>query len=181
MLVECGFTKAQAPDGSEWTFTPALGRIATLGDPREIVQLFADLHGPRATEAARYVLACLCDQDDVTPLIGWRDESGRHPGAMPEAEQVLIARHLMQHGIIGKAKPGNGGGKYAETFNAAEFVAAAVAHLGMQPSAAEALSMSELQLALEAKFPEMRKAERPSRDEYRDFMARVNKKGASGG
>lgn len=178
MLVECGFVRAQAPDGSEWTFRPSLGRIATLGSPADIVQLYADLHGTQAIEAAVYVLVTLCDQDDVTPLIGWRDGDGRHPGMMPEHEIIIIAQHLMRHGVAGKSKPGSGG-KYSPEFHVAEYIAMAVAHLGMQPSEAEALSMTELQMSLEAKFPEMKKAERPSREEYREFMAKM--KGAKRG
>lgn len=176
MLVECGFTRAADSEGREWTFRPSLGRIAALGSPREIVQLYADLHGARAADAAAYVLAVLCDQEDVTPLTGWLDEQlVRRPGAMPEAEQILVARHLMQHGIVGKARPGRKGeGRYSDSFEAAEYIALAVAHLGMSPTAAEALSMTELQLALEAKFPELnKKRDVPSAEEYRAFMAKM--------
>ena len=109
MLIECGFVRAVAPDGTEYTFTPSLARIASLGDPRSIVKLYADLHGPRAEIEAGYVLACLCDQDDPTPLIGWIDSDGlRNPGTMPASEQVILARHLMHHGIIGKDCRRNG-------------------------------------------------------------------------
>lgn len=179
MLVECGLTRAQLPDGSEWTFRPSLGRIAALGSPREIVELFAQLHGPRAGEAAAYVLAVLCDSEDVTPLTGWRGADCWHPGAMPEAEMVLIARHLMQHGCCGRARPGSGEGGYAQEFSAAEHIAAAVAHLGMTPEAAAALSMTELQLAFEAKFPDAatKKRDVPSADEYRQFMAKMKERG----
>lgn len=171
MLVECGFTRATAPDGQEFTFTPSLGRIAALGSPAEIVRLYAELHGPRAGKAAAYVLATLCDQDDCLSLIGWLDADGWHPGAMPEAEQIVIARHLMQHGIVGKAKPGKAGsGQYAQEFHASEYVAAARVHLGMSTADAEAMSMTEFQTAFEMKFPDAKAKELPSRDEYREFM-----------
>lgn len=185
MLVECGFVKAETPDGRSWTFTPALGRIATLGQPRQIVELYADLHDPeRAAEAARYVLASLCDQQDdedgATPLIGWLDEALQpHPGAMPAAEQIIIARHLMQHGISGKARPGGratAGGRYAEAFDAAEFIGLARVHLGMSSADAEALSMTELQGLLAIKFPDAHKArDVPTREEYREAMAAIKK------
>lgn len=174
MLVECGHVRAQAPDGAEWSFTPALARIADLGRPAEIVRLYADLHGPRAAESAAYVLAVLCDQADVTPLVGWHDADGHHMGAMPAAEQILIAQHLMRHGICGKAKPSRGEGKYNSEFDAAEHIALAVAHLGMTPGAAGELSMTELQLTFAAKFPDQTKArDIPSADEYRAFMERM--------
>ena len=42
---------------------------------------------------------------------------------MPPDEQIIIARHLMQHGIVGKAKPGSKGGEYSDSFKAAEYIA----------------------------------------------------------
>ena len=185
MLVECGFVCAQASDGQEFTFRPSLARIASLGSPREVVQLFADLHGPRADQAAAYVLACLCDQDDPAPLIGHAepkpDDKGfiHVPGLMPAPEMVLIARHLMQHGICGKAKPGAKApaeqGGYSQEFDAAEYIAAARVHLGLSSADAEALSMTELQLLLEMKFPEQSSgtADVPTLEEYEAQMTAI--------
>lgn len=187
MLVECGFVRATAGDGREWTFAPTFGRIAEIGTPAEIVETYAALHDPaKAAAAARLVLACLCEQDDPTPLIGGDLIDPADPAApavaiaplMPEAEQIIIARHLMQHGIAGKARPGAGAGKYAAEFDAAEFVAAARAHLGMSRADAESLSMTELQAMLRMKFPDAHKGERdvPSREEYEAVMARLRSK-----
>lgn len=171
MLIECGFVRAVAPDGVEFTFTPSLARIATLGNPHEIVGLYAALHGPHAEREAAYILACLCDQDDPTPLIGWIDSDGlRHPGTMPASEQVVIARHLMRHGIVGKAKPSKGGGQYSDRFDAAEYIAAARVHLGLSSGDAESLSMTEFQTMLAMKYPESQEKQIPSRDEYRKAM-----------
>lgn len=182
MLIECGFVRAVAPDGNEYTFTPSLARIASLGDPHSIVKLYADLHGPRAEAEAGYVLACLCDQDDPTPLIGWIDSDGlRNPGTMPPAEQVILARHLMHHGIIGKAKPSKGGGQYSDRFDAAEYIAAARVHLGLSSADAEGLSMTEFQTMLAMKYPESQEKQIPSRDEYRKAMqAAMNKERRNG-
>lgn len=176
MLVECGFVRAQTEDGTEFTFTPSFARIAALGSPSGIVRVYADLHGPQASHTAGYVLAVLCDQDDPTPLIGWYDAHGWHPGAMPASEQVILARHLMQHGIVGKAKPSKGGGQYAQEFHAAEYIAAARVHLGLSSADAEALSMTEFQTAFEMKFPEAKAKELPSREEYRELMAKIEGK-----
>lgn len=182
MLTECGHVRATASDGSEWSFTPSFGRIASLGDPHEIVSTFAALHGPKAEAEAAYVLACLCDQEDPTPVVGWQDEDGRHPGLMPGAEQVVIARHLMRHGIIGKAKPGKGDGKFSASFNAAEYVSAARVHLGLSSADAEALSMTEFQIMMEMKFPDRKEEERPTLDEYNEALAAIEKaKGRSNG
>lgn len=162
-----------AGDGMEFTFTPSLGRIASLGTPHEIVDLFAGLHGPNAGPTAAYVLACLCDQEDPAALIGWRDADGWHAGQMPEAEAVIIARHLMQHGIVGKARPEKkGDGAYSDTFDASEYISAARVHLGLSSADAEALSMTEFQTMLAMKFPEANKTrDVPSREEYHAQMA----------
>jgi hypothetical protein len=178
MLVECGFVRATASDGSEWTFAPSFGRIATLGTPQEIVKVFADLHGAQAAETAAYVLASLCEQEDPLALVGWRDEELQyHPGLMPPTEQVLIARHLMQHGIIGKAKPSKGDGKYTDRFDASEYVSAARVHLGLSSQDAEALSMTEFQTMLEMKFPEANgRRDVPSREEYMASMKAIKER-----
>jgi len=170
VLVECGYVRATDGDGAEFTFAPSLGRIASLGSPHEIVEIFAALHGPHAERESAYVLACLCEQDDPSPLIGWRDETGWHDGSMPPSERVIIARHLMQHGIVGKARPeSTGSGTYSPTFDASEYIAAARVHLGLSSADAEALSMSEFQLMLEMKFPDAAKRganDIPTADEY---------------
>lgn len=178
MLVEHGFVRAQLPDGREWTFTPSFGRIAELGGPSSIVRLFADLHGPRADAVATEVLAALCDQDDATPLLGWRDGADAAPGLMPARERVILARHLMQHGICGKAdqKAAQGdGGRYSDRFDAGEFIALARAHLGMSGAEAAALSMTELQQLMAAKFPDPKARGKnvPSRAEYEAAMQRL--------
>jgi hypothetical protein len=47
VLVEHGFVRVSTGDGSEWTFAPSLARIAALGEPKEIVDLYVhDLHDP---------------------------------------------------------------------------------------------------------------------------------------
>lgn len=178
MLVECGFVRVTAGDGVEFSFTPSLGRIASLGSPHEIVSLFAALHGPNAAKEAAYVLACLCDQDDPLPLIGWADEAGDHPGLMPPAEQIVIAQHLMRHGIVGKARPTRGDGKFATEFHAAEYVAAARVHLGLSSADAEALSMTEFQAMFEMKFSDAgeKKRDVPTREEYEAAKARMKER-----
>lgn len=195
MLVECGFVRAEAPDGRCWTFTPSLARIASLGSPTEIVELYGALHGPRAVDAAGYVLSMLCDQDDPSPLIGGYpiDLAGpdeprqpvprRVPGLMPAAEMVVMAQHLMHHGIVGKAKPGGQGtqqGKYSDRFDASEFVSLGRAHLGLSSADAEALSMTELQQMLAMKFPEQQTdaegrtvRDVPTREEYEAQMRQI--------
>ena len=181
MLVECGFVRATTSDGAEFSFTPSLGRLAALGDPRELVGLFASLHGPDAAKTAPLVLAGLCDQDDLAPLIGEPQATAKgiafSGGEMPPGEQIVIAQHLMRHGMVGRARPeaGPSSGQYAEEFNPAEYIAAARVHLGMSAADAEALSMTELQLMLEMKFPDQARQsaaqDLPTAEEYEAAMA----------
>ena len=174
MLVECGYVRATASDGTEYTFCPSFSRIASLGSPKEVVSLYAGLHGPRAAQDASYVLACLCEQEDATPLVGWHDGKLYHLGLMPFDEQIIMARHLMQHGIIGKAKPDKGDGKFSDSFNAGEYIAAACVHLGLSRADAEQLSMTEFQTMFEMKFPEQNKQrDVPSREEYQASMQAI--------
>lgn len=176
MLVECGYTRATTGDGSEWTFAPSFGRVAALGSPREIVSLYAALHGPHAAREARYILSVFCEQDDPTPLLGWVDDHGEHRGAMPEAEQIILARHLMLHGITGPARPeAAGSGEYATEFQAGEYIAAARVHLGLSAAEAEALSMTEFVRLMEVKFPDSAKKKRdvPTREEYDAAMKAI--------
>jgi hypothetical protein len=178
VLVEAGFVRATDSAGRSWSFTPSFKGIASLGSPHEIVALYVALHGPNPAQTAAYVLACLCDQDDPTDLIGFHDEQW-NPGPMPAAEQVLIARHLMSHGIIGKARPGAGkaAGKFSPQFDATEYVSAARVHLGLGSADAEALSMTEFQMMMAMKFPEANnQRDIPSREEYDALMARVGGK-----
>lgn len=182
MLPAYGFVRVKMNDGVEWTFTPSFRRIASLGTPQEIVKTFADLHGPGAAESARHVLTCLCDQEDAQPLVGWLDEARQpHAGLMPadgELGQVHIARHLMQHGIVGKARPGKGDGKFSDRFDAAEYIAGARAHLGLSSADAEALSMTEFQSLFEMKFPDANKRrDVPSREEYQAAMKAIRERG----
>ena len=176
MLVECGFVRAATEGGDEYTFTPSFGRIAALGSPHEIVATFAALHGPRAPQEAAYVLACLCDQEDPTPLIGALEGNEWAPGAMPASEQIIIAQHLMQHGIAGTAKPGGGGGKFSDRFDAHEYVSAARVHLGLSSADAEALSMTEFQGMLEMRFPDLEAKGKslPTREEYDAAMKQLD-------
>lgn len=173
MLVEHGFTRVTAPDGACYTFCPSLARIAELGHPAEIVQVFVALFGQRAASEARYVLSVLCEQDDAAPLLGWLDDAGWHAGQMPEAEQVTLAVHLLRHGMVGTAKPAEGEARGTAEFSAGEYVAAARVHLGMSASDAQGLSMSEFQALFEMKFPDAKGKKRDvaTREEYLAAMA----------
>ena len=173
MLIAHGYTRATTA-GGEWTFAPAFARLADLGTPREIVALYAELHGPAPGMSARYVLGVLCEQDDCLPLLGWVELAGdtptHHPGLIPEVEQVILARHLMRHGIAGTPQPGGPAGEYVQEFDPAAYIAAARVHLGVSAAEAGAMSMSEFQSLMLAKLPPQAGGP-PTREEYEATMA----------
>lgn len=174
MLTEHGLSRVVMPDGQEFTFRPTFRRVAELGRPGEVVQIFRGLFGQQALLNARYVLVIMCDQDDVSPLIGWLDlEQGWQPGAMPVQEQISLAAHLMRHGLVGTGGSKEQSARPVTEFNVAEYVAAARVHLGMGTADAEALSMSEFQALFEMKYPDAKKKRRdvPTREEYQAAMA----------
>ena len=138
MLVECGLLRVELSDGRSCTFRPSLGRIAALDSPSGLVDLFGRLHGAASPAAACEVLSGLCDPEDLEALPALIGEPQPVPGAgiawaggaMEEAERVILAQHLLVHGMVGKARPGAKGaakaGQYADRFNVAEYVAAAI-------------------------------------------------------
>lgn len=188
MLVECGLVRATTSDGAEFTFRPSLGRIASLADPAGIVRLYGRLFGKRAPEAAAEILVGLCDQDDLGTLIGEPEATSDgirwNGGAMPPDERVIVALHLMKHGIVGKARPSaEGEGEFNDKFEAAQFIAAARVHLGLSSADAEALSMTELQTMLEMKFPETARGgqhDTPTRDRYEAAMKMMRERHGNG-
>lgn len=204
MLVADGFVRVLFDDGVEYTFTPSLRRVEQIGEPREIVSLYAELFGPKAPQVARYILTVFCDQDDATGAVGglnickdapppankawwkfWANQSTNPPpkdawidepidGRIHADQQIVLAQHLMQHGMVGKAKPEKPGhasqGKYTAEFHVSEYVAAARVHLGLSRDEALSISMTEFQNLLEMKYPDTEEKKVPTRDEYDQFM-----------
>lgn len=184
MLVECGLLRVELSDGRSATFRPSLGRIAALASPSGLVELFGRLHGASSPAAACEVLSGLCDPDDLDALPELIGEPVAGPqgiawegGAMPASERIILAQHLLMHGMVGKARPGAERkaeqGAYSQTFDAGEYIAAARVHLGMTLAEAEALSMTELQQLLEMKFPDQKAPgalDVPTREEYEAGM-----------
>lgn len=141
----------------------------------------------QAVYAAINVLAACCDED-ISALIGELrpGKSGNwlfvyRQGLMPVSDMVLIARSLIQHGIIGKAKvrklQRHEGGQASSGFNAFEYINAARTHLGMSREEAEKLTMTEFQMLLAAKFPEQKGFTKEEYDAVADdYLARKDRR-----
>lgn len=171
---------------------PTLHAMSRIGEPKEIVEIAARIFGGNANvmDVLQVIWAC-CD-DDVSDYTGYVsfDEESEKPvyvgGAMPLDDVVVIAAHLLEHGVIGKTKPkskNTGNYRANSEFVASEYAALAIAHLGMSEREAWATSMTTLVNALHSKFPDIGKpsgpgANAPSLDELdadMEWLDKVNK------
>lgn len=114
--------------------------------------------------SAAYIVMQSCCEDDVSVLIGsWKPtpRGVRYvPGIMPVSDIIIIARNLMQHGIIGKSplkvpeRLEEQGKKTTNEFHASQYIISARTHFDMSRDEAENLSMTEFQMMIKNKYPE---------------------------
>lgn len=114
--------------------------------------------------SAAYIVMQSCCEDDISVLIGgWRPtpRGVRYvPGIMPVSDIIIIARNLMQHGIIGKSplkvpeRLEEQGKKTTNEFHASQYIISARTHFDMTRDEAENLSMTEFQMMIKNKYPE---------------------------
>lgn len=182
----------------DYLLRPSFRALSELDTPRGLVELFALVHGgPRShhllaafnrAETNRHFRACVdvisaCSDDDLTPLTGYPGErwGAWRPGAMGRVEIVALAQSLLRHGMIGvlppvPAAPGAPPPETSNEFNAAEYVALAVAHLGMSEADAWNLTMTSFAMYARAKYPPP-KSNAPSEAEHdhvMNWLAEIN-------
>lgn len=114
--------------------------------------------------SAAYIVMQSCCEDDVSVLIGGWKPTPRGvryvPGIMPVSDIIIIARNLMQHGIIGKSplkvpeRMEEQGKKTTNEFHASQYIISARTHFDMTRDEAENLSMTEFQMMIKNKYPE---------------------------
>ena len=114
--------------------------------------------------SAAYIVMQSCCEDDVSVLIGGWKPTPRGvryvPGIMPVSDIIIIARNLMQHGIIGKSplkvpeRLEEQGKKTTNEFHASQYIISARTHFEMTRDEAENLSMTEFQMMIKNKYPE---------------------------
>lgn len=117
-----------------------------------------------------HVLQACCDAD-LTPMIGewkgWRRYIVYRPGQLPKNDIIVLAQHLIQHGVVGKAKvrqlQRHESGERTSEFKAFDYISAARSHFGMNREEASQLTMTEFQVLLAAKYPDQKGF---TRDEY---------------
>ena len=114
--------------------------------------------------SASYIVMQSCCEDDISVLIGGWKPTPRGvryvPGIMPVGDIIIIARNLMQHGIIGKSplkvpeRLEEQGKKTTNEFHASQYIISARTHFDMTRDEAENLSMTEFQMMIKNKYPE---------------------------
>lgn len=114
--------------------------------------------------SAAYIVMQSCCEDDISVLIGGWKPTPRGvryvPGIMPVSDIIIIARNLMQHGIIGKSplkvpeRLEEQGKKTTNEFHASQYIISARTHFDMTRHDAENLSMTEFQMMIKNKYPE---------------------------
>lgn len=113
--------------------------------------------------SAAYIVMQACCEEDVSMLIGGWKPTARGvryvPGVMPVNDIIIIARNLLDHGIIGKSPlkvPQRSESQKQTTneFNASQYIMSARTHFGMTREEAEDLSMTEFQQMIKNKYPE---------------------------
>lgn len=114
--------------------------------------------------SAAYIVMQSCCEDDISVLIGGWKPTPRGvryvPGTMPVNDIIIIARNLMQHGIIGKSplkvpeRLEEQGKKTTNEFHASQYIISARTHFDMTRDEAENLSMTEFQMMIKNKYPE---------------------------
>lgn len=130
-----------------------------------------------------------CCEEDLTMMIGewkgWRHCVVYRPGRMPKNDMIIIAQHLMQHGVVGKAKvrqlQRHETGERTTEFKAFDYISAARSHFGMNRSEASQLTMTEFQMLLAAKYPDQKGFTREEYDTVADdFLAKQTARRARG-
>lgn len=173
-LTEIGQIGVTDAAGNYFVFTPSFANISKIGNPKNIVKAFHDLHGPKAVRPAMHVMRC-CSNGDADDLIGWLDEYlDRVDGSIPDAELIILAKSLMTDGIAGRSKPSkkDGEGKYSDSFDASEFVDAAMVHLGISAADAWQLTMTQFQRQIDMKYPPKNKVDM-TEEQYKKAKAEL--------
>ena len=113
--------------------------------------------------SAAFIIMQACCEEDVSMLIGGWKPTARGvryvPGVMPVNDIIIIARNLLDHGIIGKSplkvpQRSESQAKTTSEFNVSQYIISARTHFGISREEAEDLSMTEFQQMIKNKYPE---------------------------
>lgn len=183
ILTDIGEIGVHAGD-STYVLRPSLYAMSQLGDPSEVVNIFAVVTGdvPEQLKDEQFRLAVsviyACAEDDLSHVFGHynyiNDRFQYVPGIADQEHVLPLARCLLKHGLIGidenDSEPEEG---YTPVFEARKHVAAAMAHLGMTERDAWNVTMTSLLGAFKALSPEKEKEKKrhPSKESVAETMA----------
>lgn len=187
ILTEIGEIGVHLQD-KDYLLRPSLYAMSQLGEPAEIINIYAQLmydveteqDKKRQLELAIYVIYCCSETDDMSDAFGFNDEYEGYVKGQAEHFQIIgLARCLLKHGITGALAPlpkkiGDQP-EYVKEFNARDHVSLAMAHLGVSERDAWQMTMTSLVGALRAKFPSSETnsqgANLPTKEEFEATMA----------
>lgn len=180
--------------GRAYLLRPSLFSMSQIGSPTDIVETTAILLSPEPEhpyvlkrfrkerfERALTVLYACAGERDIGDLVGGMVPTGRgriaySPGLMPMHDIVAVAQGLIRHGIMGDVEPEPGRvGESMTEFKAADYVSAAIAHLGMSESDAWNMTMTSFVQVMRSKYPPKPGAKPMTANDVDATLARLTK------
>lgn len=167
ILTAIGEIGIHAP-GREVVLRPSLYAMSRLVDP---VETFVALHSANARDRFHAAVDTLqaCIDEDITDLTGHMGSryGSWVAGKIPMPDLLPLACSLIRHGVVGVVPElpplaDQSDKTYTPNFEPREFVAVAMAHLGLTESEAWNLTVTGFVLAMRAKFPRPPGAEAPN-------------------
>jgi hypothetical protein len=163
-------------EGKRFTFRPTFRSLDNLHNDHDIFELWNDMqhgNGDRQLFCAQTVFEYFlidCHVDDLTQLMGAyaqiEDDDGEidlvwHDGAMPKADQIIIAFSLLRNSIQGKSsikasKKDESGSHVAERelFNVMDYVWSAKKNLDLSLEESWGLTMHEFMNGMKNNHPD---------------------------
>lgn len=150
-------------DGRTINFIPSFKNIEKIGTPKQIVDTYNLLSTSKLTKhvfaVAMHVLDCCIEGEDkdLSPIFGGLsvnyhgDRLMWIKGAEPHQNAIIMARHMMLHGVSGKHKfvDKASDDKPATEFNPSEFIAIARRILEIGLEEAKNMTMTELLIMID--------------------------------
>lgn len=182
-------------DGRKFDFIPSFKNIEKIGTPEQIIKTFELLNIPHFDKTmfttAMHVLECCIEGEDkdLSKVFGYispnyhGDKMLWVSGAEPFQNALIMARHMLMHGVCGESDTiDKSEAKPVTEFNASEFVAAARRVLEVSIDEAKNMTMTELLMLckdVKESAENEEKAEKgtPTQKEHKDTMdwlAKVN-------
>jgi len=191
-------------DDRRYEFIPSFKNIREICSPAEMPMFYARLFGAeiqaayteslaksamcRMYDAAALVMQMCCTNEDARRLTGFADYStGKRVwrlGAMPIKQMLIIARSLINHGLVGVARDSDKSkqGDASDSIDVYNYVHLAIAHLGMTKEIAENMTKTEFDSIVDLKYPDKNKGKHPTakqHDSAMDWLDQVNARRAA--